>query len=127
MTAGIRPLSLLFHEQPTDPWKKADFLLLEAYQILQDETCPTCGNPIWICRAEDDNIRFKMESSVCFADKTETEWRNQKDRNAKRVGKKEAWEPAPGEQWFPIPITQDGGPLPTRFAYYKGLADKMEG
>lgn len=100
--------------------------MVEAYQILQDETCPTCGNPIWICRSENPNLRFKMESSVCFADREQRLWEERKHRNAKNAGKKDGWEPAPGEQWFAVPTMVNGEHLPTRNDYYRELAAKME-
>lgn len=112
---------MIFYEQPNAPWTEFDFKLLEAYQILQDETCPSCGNPIWVCRTENRDVRFKMQSSTCFADKEQENWEKQK----KKVNKD--WKPAAGEQWYPVPVTISGGPLPTREDYHRELADRMEG
>jgi len=110
---------MIFYEQPTDPWTPYDFKLLEAYQILQDETCNQCGNPIWICHSTDSNVTFKMQSSTCFAVRAEQRWAEDKKRLSK--GKKKEWEPAPGEDWFPVPETVDGGPFPTRDDFYRSL------
>ena len=125
MAAGIRPSAMIFHEQPTDPWTPYDFMLLEAYQILQDETCNQCGNPIWVCRSEDPNVTFKIRNSVCFADREFKKWEKSKQKQAERL-KKGAWEPEPGEEWYPVAVTVDGGPLPSRNDYLRSLADRME-
>lgn len=109
---------MLFYEQPSDPWTPYDFKLLEAYQILQDETCPVCGNPIWICRSTDSDIVFKMQNTTCFADRTETLWRQQKEKLSQKKGTKQ-WEPEPGDQWFPVAETVSGGPLPSRDDFYR--------
>lgn len=108
---------MIFHEQPTAQWTRFDFMLLEAYQMLQDETCNQCGNPIWLCRSTDRNLQFKMEKSTCYAVRAEEQWMKRK-----RTTKKE-WEPDPGDTWFPVPYTVDDSPLPTRFDYYRQLVE----
>ena len=111
---------MLFHEQPTDPWTRFDFLLLEAYQILQDETCSECGNPIWICRNEDAHtVGFKVKVSRCFAKAELDKWY---EKQEKSKSKKKTY----GESPYVIPYSYDEGPLPTRISFYKGLADKIE-
>src|SRR5690349_3704515 len=60
---------MIFHEQPTDPWVPFDFILLEAYQMLQDEICPKCGHPVWLCRSDSPNVQFKVRSAVCNAER----------------------------------------------------------
>lgn len=110
---------MIFHEQPTDPWTPYDFTLLEAYQILQDETCNQCGNPIWICHSTDSNITFEMKSTTCFAVRTEEKWRDNKKMLSK--GKAKEWEPDPGEDYYPVPKTVDGGPFPSRDDYLRSL------
>lgn len=65
---------MVFHEQPTDPWTDADFRLLEAYQILQDETCGNCGHPIWLCRSNE--VLWAVRSATCQAERTVAEWRD---------------------------------------------------
>lgn len=108
---------MLFHKQPTEPWERLDFLLLEAYQILQDESCPQCGNPIWICKSTDPDVQFKMASTVCYATRTEEQWIKRKQNANKN------WEPKPGETWYPVPYTISGNQLPTRYDYLKSLVE----
>jgi hypothetical protein len=108
---------MLFHEQPTDPWTKFDFLLLEAYQILQDETCQMCGNPIWICRNEfADNVGFKIKTTKCFA-------KAELDRHAEQQEKKKSKPKKHGEQEYVLAYTYDGSEMPTRLSYFKNLAE----
>jgi len=115
---NIRPSAMLFHEQPNLEWTKFDFLLLEAYQILQDETCQQCGNPIWICRNEfADNVGFKIKSSKCFA-KAELEMYQEREEKKKSKRKKY------GEQEYILAYTYDGSDLPSRMSYYNAMAEQ---
>jgi hypothetical protein len=114
----IRPSAMLFHEQPDLPWTKFDFLLLEAYQMLQDETCSMCGSPIWICRNESAaNVGFKIKTATCFA---KVELDKHQEREEKKNKKKKKY----GEQEYIIPYTYDGGELPTRMSYLNALAEE---
>jgi hypothetical protein len=111
---------MLFREQPTDPWVEFDFLLVEAIQILEDETCRECGNPIWICRNEDaHNVGFKVKTNKCFAVAELEKWQERKDKQ--KTKKKEY-----GESPYVVPYTYDGSPLPTRAEFYQGLASMIE-
>lgn len=108
---------MLFHEQPTDPWTPFDFKLLEAYQILQEETCQECGSPIWICRNENaDNVGFKIKVAKCFAKAELDRWHEKEDK--KKSSKKHY-----GEYPYVVPYTYDGSDMPTRASYYQYLAD----
>ena len=90
-------------------------MLLEAYQILQDETCAQCGNPIWICRNEfASNVGFKIKSVKCFA-KAELE------RHAEIQEKKNSKKKAYGEQEIVVPYTYDDGEFPSRASYLEAL------
>jgi hypothetical protein len=111
---------MLFHEQPFDPWTKFDFLLLEAYQTLQDETCSQCGNPIWICRNESaTNVGFKIKTTVCFA-KAELERHN--EMKEKKKSKKKTY----GESDYVVAYTYDDGDMPSRSSYFAYLAEQMQ-
>lgn len=110
---------MLFHEQPNDPWTSFDFLLLEAYQMLQDETCSQCGNPVWVCRNQEAaNVGFKIKKTVCFAKAEMDRWQEQQQKNETK--------PKHGELPYPMAYTYDGGPMPTRRQYYESLLDTIE-
>jgi hypothetical protein len=114
--AGIRPSAMIFHEQPMDSWNKFDFLLLEAYQMLEDETCNECGSPIWICRNEEAaNVGFKVKIAKCFAKAELDRWHEQQE-------KKKSKQKNHGEYPYAVAYTYDDGPMPTRMEYYKGLS-----
>jgi hypothetical protein len=111
---------MIFHEQPTDPWIDFDFMLIEAYQILQEETCGECGNPVWVCRNEDaDWIGFKVKTSICFAKEEMDKWRSAQE-------KKKNYKPKPGAIHYPIAFSYDDRPMPSRFQFYKSLSDKVK-
>jgi hypothetical protein len=108
---------MLFHEQPSEPWTPFDFKLLEAYQILQDETCQECGNPIWICRNESaSNVGFKIKIARCFAKAELDKWHEAQD---KKQNKKKTY----GEYPYTVAYTYDDGPMPSRLSYYQNLMD----
>jgi hypothetical protein len=109
---------MLFHEQPTDPWNDFDFMLVEALQMLEDETCNECGNPIWVCRNESaTNVGFKIKTTKCFAKAELEKWRETEDKKKKKKY---------GEMPYIVAYTYDDGPMPTRAGYYQSLSDKIE-
>jgi len=106
---------MLFHEQPSDPWVPFDFKLLEAYQILQDETCNECGNPICICRNEEaSNVGFKVKIATCFAKAELDKW---KEKEEKKKSNKSAY----GQYPYTVAYTYDDSPMPSRKSYYESL------
>lgn len=108
---------MLFHEQPTEPWTPFDFKLLEAYQILQEETCQECGNPIWVCRNENAaNVGFKIKTAKCFAKAELDKWHEKEN-------KKKTKKPQYGEYPYVVAYTYDGSEMPSRRSYYEALAD----
>lgn len=110
---------MLFHEQPNTDWDSFDFLLVEAMQMLEDETCSECGNPIWICRNENaDNVGFKIKITKCFAKAELDKWREAEEKKKKKA--------KPGEMPYIVAYTYDGGLMPSRMGYYQSLSDKIE-
>jgi hypothetical protein len=108
---------MLFHEQPSDPWVPFDFLLLEAYQSLEDETCNECGNPIWVCRNEEaSNIGFKVKVGKCFAKAELDKWMEKDSKNSKKK--------TYGESPYIVAYTYVGGPMPSRRSYLHSLMEK---
>lgn len=108
---------MLFHEQPSADWTEFDFMLLEAYQILQDETCNECGNPIWVCRNEDaSNVGFRVKTAKCFAKAELDKWQEvQEKKSAKK---------SYGEYPYVVAYTYDNSPMPSRNEYYASLLEK---
>jgi hypothetical protein len=110
---------MLFHEQPNTDWDSFDFLLVEAFQMLEDETCSECGNPIWICRNENaDNVGFKIKITKCFAKAELDKWRESQEKKKAK--------PKPGEMPYIVAYTYDGSHMPSRADYYQSLSDKIE-
>jgi hypothetical protein len=111
---------MIFYEQPTEPWTQFDFMLIEAYQILQEETCGECGNPIWVCRNEEaDWIGFKVQSTVCFAKEEMDKWKAIQEKKKNQKAK-------PGVINYPVAFSYDDRPMPSRLHFYKSLSDKVK-
>jgi len=110
---------MLFYEQPTDPWIPFDFKLLEAYQRLQDEICPKCGHPVWLCRSTSNRVQFRVREAYCAAERALKEKENQGNKKIKASEKKE-W----GRYYYTEPYVPEtiGGELPSRREYYEELA-----
>lgn len=63
----MRPSSLILGKDSRRPWGKWDLLLAEAYQILQDERCPQCGLPRYICNNDSQDVQFRIVEEQCVA------------------------------------------------------------
>lgn len=126
ITAGIRPCAMIFHEQPTDDWTPFDFMLIEAYQMLQDEICPKCGHPVWLCRSNSQNVAFRVTGAVCQAERSLREYEDQKKSRDKRASKidKQEW----GVFYYTSPFVPQNieGGLPTREQFYTEMAESQE-
>lgn len=107
---------MLFHEQPSDPWVPFDFMLLEAYQTLEDESCNECGNPIWVCRNDEaTNVGFKIKTGKCFAKAELDKWLEKDSKKNRKTY---------GETPYIVAYTYDGSPMPTRRSYLQSLMEK---
>jgi hypothetical protein len=125
ITAGIRPCALIFHEQPTEQWTPFDFMLLEAYQMLQDEICPKCGHPVWLCRSESPNVQFRVNGDVCQAERALKTYEDQKKVSTEREKDRKVrnqW----GAFYYTMPFVPENieADLPTREDYYTEMAAK---
>jgi len=112
---------MLFYEQPGDPWTPYDFKILEAYQILQDEICSMCGNPVWVCRSSSNHVAFKVRETTCYATRAQAEAVDAKKPQNDRAKAKErkTWGVSTYSVAFVPPNV--GGELPTRKEYYDSL------
>jgi hypothetical protein len=87
-------------------------------QILEDETCKQCGNPIWICRNESaTNVGFKVKTATCFAEAELQRWQEKEEK--KKSSKK-----AHGQYPYTIAYTYDNSDMPSRISFYKSLMEK---
>jgi hypothetical protein len=115
---------MIFHEQPSAEWTPFDFMLLEAYQILQDEICPKCGHPIWLCRSNSSRVEFKVEGAVCQAERSLREYENNRRPSTERANAKERKEWGLFHYTVPFtPLNVEGG-LPSRQEFYEEFAAK---
>lgn len=63
----IRPTSMILHTQPHKRWTEHDFLLLEAFNILEQERCRKCGHPKYICNNENSSVQFHVIEDHCYS------------------------------------------------------------
>ena len=106
----LRPSAhILRLRKPQSGWTLEDHALAVAYQTLNDETCPECGHPVWICRSSNNRLKLTVGTETCYVSK------------AKETSKKKL---KPGEFLYVRPEMTDGSPLPDRDAYYKELAEE---
>ena len=92
-------------------------MLVEAMQILEDETCNQCGNPIWVCRNETaNNVGFKVKEAKCFATAELEKWQ---EKEEKKNSKKKKY----GSYPYTIAYTYDGSDMPSRMDFYRALAE----
>ena len=114
---GQRPCAALLTEpDPKGEWTKIDYLLLDAFYILDAENCTICNNPIWLCHSTDNRIDFKVLTRTCYA-KAEIE-DFEKSEKGKRIGS--------GEYLIAVPrgIEDENGnpePLPNRHEAYQKM------
>lgn len=107
---GLRPSAhILMLRNPRSKWTPEDHVAAIAYQMVNDETCPECGNPVWVCRSTNRDIEFTVEFGTCYVDK------------AKSSSKKKLKD---GDFLYVRPRMRDGSALPDRDEYYQNLAEE---
>ena len=109
---------MLFQEQPSKEWRKHDFLLLEALQIMEQERCGQCGLPRWMCHDETGNVQFSIEEDECVVkrdiDKKNEEAAEKKSKNH-------------GISLTPSPYFVNGASwVDARDAYYKAVSARLK-
>lgn len=106
----MRPTAYILRpKNPFGNWSKQDYDFSEAFQRLQDEVCPECGNAMWLCRSGNNNLEFKVMTDVC---------RSEAAKNSKAEGKRKL---KPGEFKYTVPKMRFDQPLPSREDYFKEL------
>lgn len=97
-----------------------------AYQILQDESCPTCGTPVWLGHNEDNTLGFDVEDATCYAcselesarEKVREEF---KGREHMRFGVTEYVVPRKDMGTDPYGKPLPPGPLPSRTEAFEAM------
>lgn len=56
-------------------WSALDVLIMQAYQVLQDERCQHCGYPVWICHNPDARLIARKKVDKCWIDEEVDTWR----------------------------------------------------
>ena len=78
---------MIFRTQPTKKWNNWDFALIEAFQILDDEVCKQCGNPVWLCRSNSNKFEFRVKEEVCYASRKLEQVKDGKKKTKDRAPK----------------------------------------
>lgn len=116
---GKRPTAFILRKNADGKWSEYDYLLAEALELLENEYCPRCGQPKYLCRNESDEIQFKVRDEHCYA--AEAVEREQK-RNAEKKNYDDA-----GVTLIAVPFSTQGRPLSEyRDRYYSDLIKKRE-
>jgi len=48
-------------------WSDVDALIMQAYQIIEDERCPQHGGPRWLCGNADPRLQIRIKTDRCEA------------------------------------------------------------
>jgi hypothetical protein len=112
---GVVPLELLNGKKSSWADVRNRFLAV-ALTLLEDETCKSCGTPAWWGHSTDNEIAFKVESSVCYGC-AELE----KDRDSVSGNGQSKRKQRPGETRYVTPFNiWEGKALPSRYKGYTG-------
>lgn len=120
LTWGDEPMDLLIPSSTRESLgSKLDLAAVElsnnklkmAWQILKDETCQECGNPIWICHNSDRYIGFNVEYTTCFATQEIESYKEANNIEHKA-----------GRNFYATPFMYGDRQLPSREEYLKKMA-----
>lgn len=97
--------------------------------MLEQETCPQCGKPIWLCRSTSNVFRWDVKSDVCQATRAMKQYEDTKKpakERAKNAKEKAEW----GRFRYTVPVlhtlsAEQGLELPSRSEYYENLNDRV--
>lgn len=74
---GQRPTAALLNKKnPHGKWTKLDYMIQDAYFIMDTETCTICNNPVWLCHSTDNRIDFKVVTRTCYAQAEKEDYEN---------------------------------------------------
>lgn len=114
------PTALIYKDrQPSDDWDDVDKKLAVAAHILKKQTCPKCGQPLWICRSDDANLDFVVRTAVCYSTKALETARNKRQKSNQK-GK----DLKPGEFEYVEPVMLFDKKMPTRDGWLRSLQEE---
>jgi hypothetical protein len=88
-------------------------LFITAYELLQDEICPECGEPVWICHNESKDIQFTGKETICYKTKARIQYKEKRTKVSKEHQDKQA-----GITYL-VRTVFESGKLPLRKRFYK--------
>lgn len=108
---------MILGEDNRKAWSPLDVLVMQAYQIIEDERCGQCGLPRWLCKNADPRLQVRVKIDDCYASQ---EVKKEEERRSKDDDKSGVAYP----EFYAI----DGTPLHEfRALYYEQLAaDRAE-
>lgn len=115
---GKRPTCFILRSgNANGPWKEYDYLLAEALEIVESESCQMCGSPKWLCHSDSDEIQFRVTDDHCYASE-------RVERRQKRNAEDKDYDGA-GVRLQAVPYSTTGKPLSEyRESYYRELIAK---
>jgi hypothetical protein len=104
----IPPLTLLSGDH--SGWdKEENRLLAVALTLLEDESCKSCGMPVWLGHSSNNEVVFDLKTTTCYGCAEVDKAREAASRKSK-----------PGETHYVIPRNVwEGGKLPGRYEEYR--------
>lgn len=60
---------MILGEDNRKAWSDLDVLVMQAYQIHEDERCQQCGRPRWLCHNDDRTLMVRVRTDECEATK----------------------------------------------------------
>jgi hypothetical protein len=94
-----------------------DELFITAYEFLQNETCPECGEPVWVCHNDSNDIQFKGRETICYKTRARIQYKEERTKVPKKSRDKQA-----GITYL-VRTVFESGKLPRRKRYYKEQED----
>lgn len=83
-------------------------LLAVALTLLEDESCKSCGTPVWLGHSSNNEVVFSLKTSTCYGCA---------EMDKARENRKKA---KPGEAYYVVAHNVwDEGPLPGRYEEYR--------
>lgn len=118
LKAKVSPSAMILEEPDAYEWRPwIDYRLVEALQVLEEETCSQCGNPLWLCHSSSPNVDVEIGYDSCIVAEAVTK-HNDKESKKKRSKNK-------GQVYGRIIPIREGVALPTREEYYKELSERI--